>query len=170
MPSSLRRTVTVDDILQQTFICAFRRIGQLEPHTSQTLMAWLKKIADHQLLDALKAQARKKRGGQGGRALNPLEAQNSSMGNLVEMLSNGGHTASQVIARQEAIHAIQIGIAGLPADQRRAVRLHLIEGKSLAETAEAMDRSAGAVSALVHRAKQNLREVMGRASTWLSAK
>ena len=167
---TLRRTITVDDILQQTFICAFRGIGQLEPHTPQSLLAWLKKIADHQLQDVIKAQNRKKRGGQRRRVSGAGEPQNSSMVDLIELLSDGGRTASQVVAREEAIHAIQIGIASLPEDQQQAVRLHLIEGKSLAETAKAMDRTPGAVSALVHRAKENLREVMGRASTWLSTK
>jgi RNA polymerase sigma-70 factor (subfamily 1) len=170
VPASLQRTITVDDILQQTYISAFRRIDQFEPRTPQALLAWLKKIADHRLLDELKAQTRKKRGGQQRSAIGPTDAQCSSMMDLVDMLSDGGRTASQVIARQEAIHAIQIGIAGLPADQQLAVRLHLIEGKSLAETAEAMDRTAGSVSALIYRAKENLREVMGRASTWLSGK
>ena len=89
---------------------------------------------------------------------------------LVELLSDRGRTASQVIARREAVHAIQIGIADLPEDQQQAVRLHLIEGKSLAETAAAMNRTPGAVGALVHRAKENLREAMGRASMWLSRK
>jgi RNA polymerase sigma-70 factor (ECF subfamily) len=168
VPASLQSTTTVEDILQQTFTRAFRRIAQLDPCTPKSLMAWLKTVADHQLQDAVKAQNRKKRGGQRRRVVGPAEAQESSLVDLVELLSDGGRTASQVIARQEAIHAIQIGIAGLPEDQRRAVRLRLIDGKSLAETAEAMDRTPGAVSALVHRAKEHLREVMGRASTWLS--
>lgn len=170
LPSSLRRTITVDDILQQTFICAFRGIGRLEPRTPQSLLAWLKKIADHQLLDAVKAQARKKRGGGQHPARGLAGGENSSMADLVELLSAGGPTASRVIARREAVHALQVAVASLPEDQQQAVRLHLIDGKSLAETAEAMDRTPGAVSALVHRAKENLREVMGRASTWLSTK
>jgi RNA polymerase sigma-70 factor (ECF subfamily) len=170
LPSTLQPTITVDDILQQTFICAFRRIGQLEPLTPQSLLAWLKKIADHQLQDVIKAHNRKKRGGQRRRVSGAGETQNNSMVDLIELLSDEGRTASQLVAREEAIHAIQIGIAGLPEDQQQAVRMHLIEGRSLAETAKALDRTPGAVSALVHRAKENLREVMGRASTWLSTK
>jgi RNA polymerase sigma-70 factor (ECF subfamily) len=170
LPSTLRSTVTVDDILQQTFIRAFRGIGQLEPLTPEAIQAWLKKIADHQLQDILKAHYRKKRGGHRQRVSRIGGPQDSSMMDLIELLSGCDRTASQVAARQEAIHAIQIGIAALPEDQRQAVRLHLIDGQSLAETAKAMHRTPGAVSALVHRAKQSLGEMMGRASTWLSTK
>jgi RNA polymerase sigma factor (sigma-70 family) len=89
---------------------------------------------------------------------------------LVELLSDRQHTPSRSAARREAVRAVQVGIAALPEDQREAVRQHLLEGKSLAETGSAMGRSPGAVSALIHRAKKQLREALGRASTWLSGK
>ena len=170
LPTSVQGTLSVDDVLQQTFIQAFRGIGRLQEPTPRSFSAWLRKIAENQLRNAVTALQRKKRGGQHRQVRGLAEHQNSSMVELVELLSDRGCTSSQVIARREAVHAMQIGIADLPEDQQQAVRLHLIEEKSLAETATAMDRTPGAVSALVHRAKENLREAMGRASTWLSRK
>ena len=74
------------------------------------------------------------------------------------------------LAAREAVGAIRVGIAGLPDDQREAIRLHVLEGRSLAETAAAMNRSPGAVRALIHRGKQQLRDGLGRASVWLSGR
>jgi RNA polymerase sigma factor (sigma-70 family) len=74
------------------------------------------------------------------------------------------------MARRDAVLAVQVAVAGLPADQREAVRLHLLEGKSLQETAVAMDRTKSAVRSLIHRGKQKLSEALGRASLWFSSK
>ena len=170
LPPWAQGSLTVDDVLQETFARAFRSIGQLKQPSPRSFLAWLKRIAENELHNAITTLKRKKRGGQHHRVNGPVKGQSSSMVELVEIISDHGPTASQVIARREAVHALQIGIAGLPEDQQRAIRLYLIEGKSLAETALAMDRSPGAVNALVHRGKANLREAMGRASRWLSRK
>jgi len=63
-----------------------------------------------------------------------------------------------------------MGIAALPSDQRDAIRTHLLEYKTLAETAAAMDRTPGAVRALIHRGKRQLRQFLGHSSRWLSKK
>jgi RNA polymerase sigma-70 factor (ECF subfamily) len=170
LPASVQGKLSVDDILQQTFVRAFCGIGQLRQATSRSFSTWLTRIAENQLRNALADLQRQKRGGQQRQVRGPVESQSSSMVELVELLSGRDQTASHVIARREAVHALAISIAALPEDQRHAVRHHLIEGRSLAETAVAMHRTPGAVSALVHRAKQNLRKAMGRASQWLSKK
>ena len=170
LPDSVKGVLGIEDILQQTFVQAFEHIHQLEHLTERSFSAWLKKIAEHQLQDAVKALRRKKRGGAHRQIRHPTEDQSSTMADLVEMLSDRQLTPSRSVARHEAVRAVQIGIAGLPEDQREAVRQHLLEGRSLAETATAMGRTPGAVSALIHRAKGRLREVLGRASLWLSRK
>ena len=118
----------------------------------------------------MKGLRRKKRGGAHRQVSRRTEGQGSSVAELVDLLSDRHHAPSRSVARREAVQAVHVGIAGLPEDQREAVRQHLIEGKSLAATAEAMGRTPGAVSALVHRAKGRLREALGRASLWLSRK
>ena len=64
--------------------------------------------------------------------------------------------------------ALQVALAGLPEDQREAIRLNLLQGKTLEETATAMDRTTPAVRGLIRRGKQQLSEAMGRASVWMS--
>jgi RNA polymerase sigma-70 factor (ECF subfamily) len=90
--------------------------------------------------------------------------------NLVEQLSDHGSTPSGNAARQEAVRAVQVGLAELPSAQREAVMLHHLDGRSVDETAAAMDRSPGAVRGLLQRARQSLREALGRSSRWFPRK
>jgi RNA polymerase sigma factor (sigma-70 family) len=168
LPASVQGAICVDDILQHTFIQAFRHIDQLTQLTPQSFAAWLTKIAENELSNAIAALQRKKRGGQHRQVHRPRTDQSNSLVELFDMLSDHGRTASQIIAREEGVRALHIEIANLPEDQQRAVRLHLLEGQTLVETAAAMNRTPAAIHGLVQRAKQHLREAMGRASTWLS--
>ncbi len=170
LPSSLRGILEVEDVLNATFLQAFRNIGKLREVSERSFYAWLKTIAENQLRDALKTLQRKKRGGGHRRLRAPAKSNSGSVADLAELLSADCDTPSGAFARQEAVQAIQVGIAGLPDDQRKAICLHVLEGKSLAETAAIMNRTPGAVRALVHRAKQQLREGLGRASVWLSSR
>jgi RNA polymerase sigma-70 factor (ECF subfamily) len=170
LPSSLHGVLEVEDILNATFIQAFRSIQKLRQISERSFAAWLRTIAENQLRDALKGLQRKKRGGGQRRLHGPAKNDASSMADLAEMLSANCDTPSGACARHEAVQAIQVGIAGLPDDQRAAIRLHVLEGRSLAETAAVINRTPGAVRALVHRAKQQLREGLGHASQWLSGR
>ena len=170
LPASVQGVVGVDDILQQTFMQAFRDIGNFQPRSASSFSGWLKTIAEHRMLDTVKALKRKKRGGDRRQVQRQADSQASCVADLVEMLSAGRHTPSQSIARREAVQAVQVAIAGLPGDQRDAIRLRFLGGKSLQETADAMGRSPDAVRGLIHRAKQELRDALGRSSYWLSKK
>ncbi len=170
LPASLQGILDVEDVLNATFIRAFRNIGQLKETSEAAFVAWLKAIAVNQLKDALKSLTRKKRGGDFKRVRGAAADQSGSMFDLVEALSDHGDSPSRVVARDEAVGAIRVGIASLPDDQRQAIRLHVLEGRSLAETAAAMQRTPGAVRALIHRGKQQLRDGLGRASVWLSGR
>ena len=62
------------------------------------------------------------------------------------------------MAQHEAERALHVAIAGLPDDYRQVIRLRYLEGKSIAETAAAMDRTSNAIRALTDRAKKKLQE------------
>ncbi len=168
LPNDLRVDVGVEDILQETFVQAFRDIGGLEAAGAQAFAAWLQTIADHRLQDALRRAGRKKRGGDFQRAANRTGPEGSQWLPLVELLGGDGGTPSQCVAQQEAIQAVQVGVSALPPDQREAIRMHCLDRCSLEETAEAMQRSPGAVRGLVQRGKIALRACLVRSSLWLS--
>jgi RNA polymerase sigma-70 factor (ECF subfamily) len=70
------------------------------------------------------------------------------------------------VAGHEAVKAVRDAIRDLPEDYRQAVELRLLEGRSLEETAEAMNRSARAVQGLVDRAKRKMRAALVRLSLY----
>ena len=170
LPASVRQVVGAEDILQQTFLQVFRDIHNFKPHSDLAFFAWLKTIARNRLLDVVKGLKRKKRGGSRNQVRSPADGQAGSIKDLVEMLSAGGRSPSRSCARHEAIQAVQIGLACLATDQREAIRLRFIEGKSLDEVAAAMGRTKPAVRGLIYRGKEELRISMGRSSLWLSRK
>ena len=166
LPSSLRRIVATEDVLQQTFAQIFRDIERFEPRGEGSFQAWVATIADHRFQDAIKAHRRKKRGGD----LRRVEVEQNAHGSLLmlfDVIAADDPRASQAMRREEAVQALQVAIAALPDDQRRATEIHHLDGLSLEETAEAMERSVGSVRGLLQRAKVTLKDAMGRASQWL---
>lgn len=167
MSELLQPTVSVDDVLQEAFIKAYRDIGTLKHRTPQSFYVWIKTVADNRLRDTFRYQNRAKR--QDARRVTVARNDDisSSMVQLVEMLSDQGDTPGRCAIRRESIEAVQIGLAGLPDDQRQAICLHYLEGRTLDETAEEMERTTGAIRGLLQRGKKQLRDVLIRSSRWI---
>jgi RNA polymerase sigma-70 factor (ECF subfamily) len=168
LPVRLQSTQAVEDILQQTFLQAFRDIRKFEARPGASFGDWLHRIAEHRLLDAIKQHDRVKRGGDLVRV--ESSPNDSCLMPLLDWLAGSDPHPSSEAARAEALGALHVALAGLEPDQRDAVRLRLLEGLSLEETAAQLQRTPDAVRGLVHRGKLKLRDAMGRASQWLSAK
>jgi RNA polymerase sigma-70 factor (ECF subfamily) len=167
IPNLLRGVIDENDILQQTFLQAYRDIGSFQPRGQGSFFAWLRSIAENRLFDCIREHKRKKRGGDHKRQ-QVAGGQGSSVMEVLDTLSGQQGTPSQAIAREEAVHAEQIGIEGLPHDQREALQRHCLKGQTLAETAQAMGKTPGAIRALIHRAKGRLQEMLDRSAIWLS--
>ena len=171
IPASLQSTISVEDVTQQALLQTFLKIDLLRDTSLPAFSAWLKAIGEKTLMGMIKQERRHKRGGQFRRVEHD---QKCATGSLIDLLAQlpekEGATASRVMARGEAIAALQVGISELPPLQRRAIQLHLLQGKTLAETATERKSTPAAVRSLVHRGKQKLAETMGRASMWLSRK
>ena len=129
LPASLKTVVDADDILQQTYVAAFRNFGNFEPRSARAFYRWLATIAENQVLDAIKGQKRKKRGGDFKRLESRPSENYSSMANLLDVLSGGGRSPSMLAARAEGVRALQVAMAGLADDYREVIRLTCIEGK-----------------------------------------
>ncbi len=167
LPKAIRGVVHSDDILQETFLRAFLKIATCEATSATSFLAWLKSIANNQTTNTVKALQRKKRGG-GFRRVATQNDDSSSMVDFVQLLFAHGNTPSQSVSIREATRALQVAISALPADQRQAIQLHYLDGMSVAEAAEAMNRTPGSLRGLLRRGKQNLLDAVGRISQWLS--
>jgi RNA polymerase sigma-70 factor, ECF subfamily len=170
LSASLQGLVSVEDVLQETFIHAFRDIGKFSPLSQQSFAAWLKAIADNRLRDTVKTCKRKKRGGDFHRVRRPDDEQASSVADLVEVLALDSDTPSRWASRGEAVQAVQVAVAGLPDDHRRAISLYCLEGRRVEEIATAMGRSPGAVRGLIRRGTEKMRVDLASSSRYLSKK
>jgi RNA polymerase sigma-70 factor, ECF subfamily len=169
LPARLQSTQAVEDILQLTFCQAFRDVGRFEQRDDATFANWLAQIAENRLLDAIKQHDAQKRGG-GVPHLTDETRDESRAVSLWNWVASQDPSPSSIVARDEALHALNVALASLPSDQREAIRLRLLEGKSLEEAAAALGRTPDAVRGLVHRGKVQLQAAMGRASQWIKTK
>jgi RNA polymerase sigma-70 factor (ECF subfamily) len=168
LSGNLQRLIAIEDVVQETFIQAIRDIGNCQATSEQSFAAWLSAIAEHRLHDMIKGMYRQKRGGDRRQVEALVSASGRGLVELVELVSDHRSTPGRQLTRQEAIQALQIGIAALPDDQREAVRLRYLEGKSIEQTAEEMARTTAAVNGLVRRAKESLRVTLTDSSQWPS--
>jgi RNA polymerase sigma-70 factor, ECF subfamily len=168
VPDSAKKHFDTEDVLQEVFTQAFRSISNFEPRTTGGFVAWLKTIADHRLSDALRRIKAKKRGGAIRQWTPHDQGLQSTVAQLIDLVSHESSTASKYVARREATSAINVGLASLPEDQRFALRARFYDGQEVETIAKVMNRSPGAVRGLIYRAQKNLADMMGRSSQWLT--
>lgn len=168
LPQRLQSTVSVEDLVQETLSEAFQNISRLRDASLPAFSTWLKTIGVMSLMRQMERAGAKKRGGDFRRRQIEVNSATGSVVDLLNELSNDSITASRVAARQEGVTALRVALAGLEKDQRRAIQLHVLQGRTLLETADDMERTPDAVRGLIHRGKKKLTEALGRASVWLS--
>ncbi len=161
-----RSVLDADDVMQVTYIEAFLQIGRFVPKGSASFLAWLRRIAQNNVRDAVKALEREKRPPPSKR-IQPPRGDDSYVA-LYELLGATSTTPSRAAARQESKRILGAAIARLPQDYATAVRLHDLEGRTGPEVATAMGRSRGATFMLLARAHDRLRENMGAATNFFS--
>jgi RNA polymerase sigma-70 factor (ECF subfamily) len=169
LPLRLQSTLAVEDILQLTFLQAFRDIAHFQQRTVATFGDWLARIAENRLCDAIRQHDRPKHGGD-MRRIGDSPPDDSRIGSLWDWIAADETSPLSAAVRGEALKALQVALAALPDDQRMAIQMQQLEGKSVEETAAALGRTPGAIRGLVHRGKRELVEALGRASRWLKSR
>ncbi len=161
--SRLKGQVELDDVMQVTYLEAYLGIRDFVPAGPQAFRAWLRRIAENNLRDAIrKSDATQRR--RAGDESPPWE---ESCRALVEQLA-GSSTPSRVAGRDEAKRLLEAALRQLPADYERVLRLYDLEGHSGPEVARLIGRSHGAVKMLIARARERLRELLGSGSKFFS--
>lgn len=170
LPVHLRSLISVEDILQDTYVVVFREIGDFKPHSPRAFFHWICRIAEHRLYDAVRAEHAAKRGGDRRRIDVQTTTPTGSVVEWLEQLAMHERTPSQSVARKEAIGVVRGALDGLPEDYREALRLRYLDGLSVAQTAERMSRTQGAVCLLCHRAIKKLHVALGSSTEFLGLK
>jgi RNA polymerase sigma-70 factor (ECF subfamily) len=138
------------DIAQEVFITVFRSVSTFKGESS--LSTWIYRITVTRSLDHLRSLKRKKRWGTVKRIL--------GMGGAGENIPSFDHPGVQLENKEKAALLFK-ALAQLPGNQRAAFTLHHMEDLSHKEIAETLNVSVGSVESLMHRAKQNLRKILG---------
>jgi RNA polymerase sigma-70 factor (ECF subfamily) len=162
-------TLDADDVMQVTYLEAFMRIGEFDPNRAGSFEAWLRRIAENNLRDAVKVLSADKRPPPERRFRAPAGEGRSTQQFLVDLADEGGANVASCVATSEGERLLLDAIEALPADYRTVVRMCDIEGRAASEAAAAMSRSTGAIYMLRARAHDRLREVLGPASRYLSS-
>ena len=145
-------------------------MAKFEPKSEHSFYRWLTVIAEHRILDAVKFQRRKKRGGEFRRQSTTGAGSNDSYADLVDLLADTAGTPSSQLAREENILAVRFAHASLPDDYRQVIRLHHLEGMTVVEVASQIDRPPDAVRGLLYRARKKMRDALGQSSLYLDRK
>jgi len=156
--SAYRSAVDADDIVQVTCLEAFLRIRSFVPQGPGSFSAWLRRIAENNVRDAIKELQRDKRPPPGRRAEAPVG--DESYVALVKQLAGTTTTPSRACARDELRQGVDAALRQLPPDYEQALRLYELEGLSGQEVAERMGRRHGAVRMLLARARERLAEIL----------
>jgi RNA polymerase sigma-70 factor (ECF subfamily) len=155
------------DVMQVTYLEAFLRIDHLQARTTESFVAWLTQLAQNNLRDGIKELERQKRPNPRQR-VRPTSFAESASTLLSQLCVAPSKTPSRAAATKEAAEVLTQALAKLPPPYAEALRLHDLEGRAVAEVAEAMGRSRGAVCMLRLRALDQLRSLMGSESKFFS--
>lgn len=122
--------IDVEDVLQETFVRAFRSLDRFQWHGDDAFFRWLCGIAKRAVSQAARdACAREQRRDSGSNAAVPA----------------GGVTESQVLRRNERFDRLESSLERLRPEHREVILLSRIEGLTMAEIAEKTGRPLATV-------------------------
>ncbi len=132
-----------EDITSETFVRALRRIGSVQ-YQGRDIAAWFITIARNLIFDHVKSSRYR------------LE---STQADMID-LSPSTHGPEQQVLEGATYEELMRCVAKLNPDQQECIQLRFLQGLSVAETAQLMERNEGAVKALQHRAVRRLAQLL----------
>ena len=153
----LQRRISASDLVQQTFLSAWRNFGEFAGADAGQFLAWLRKIHERNIRDTLRDQvfAQKRAVGR-EQPLHP--GSSADDGHLPDTRSISPSARAML---DEAAVRLARALEKLPDEQREAVRLRHLEGWSLGAIATHLGRSKLAVAALLKRGLAAVRKQLG---------
>lgn len=147
-----RRHEVADDIVQDTFIRAYRHLDRFE--LGRPLGPWLKKIAANLCLNYLSAWQRREE---------PFETEarpDGAPAMAMEASAAGRDSEPEPFRQVRALefeNALEEAVSRLPLEQQAVLKLKVVEGMRYDEIAEALGISAGTVMSRLSRARAKLK-------------
>ncbi len=132
-----------EDLTQETFVRALRRISSVS-YQGRDIGAWFVTIARNLIFDHVKSSRYR------------LE---QTTNEIIELAPSTGGPEQEVLNLATNDELLRC-VGKLNRDQQECIQLRFLQGLSVAETAEIMDRNEGAVKALQHRAVRRLAQLL----------
>jgi RNA polymerase sigma-70 factor (ECF subfamily) len=156
----LQSKVDAADLVQETFLKAYRDFGQFRGTTERELATWLRQILATNLAMVVRRYLGTQR--RDARLEQELaEDLNQSSGVLHRGLLAPHSSPSQQAARREQAVLLANALDRLPADYREVIILRHLEERTFPEVARHMDRTVDSVKKLWMRALVRLRRSLG---------
>jgi RNA polymerase sigma-70 factor (ECF subfamily) len=154
------------DVMQVTYLEAFFEVKRYDPDRAEPFRAWLQRIAENNLRDAIRGLQRQKRPQPANRVEIAAGAIDSTCDDLYAHLGVTTTTPSRHVTREERASHLNAALDALPDDYGQVVRLYDLQALPIAEVSRRMKRSSGAIHMLRARAHDRLREILGSESGW----
>jgi len=148
----LRSSLEADDLLQETFLQAYRQFDHFAYRSPGSFFRWLARIAEHVIVDAARYEGRDKR--YAGERV-PLRSESHPSG--VEPVD--AKTPSRLLSQREAVSRLMHNLDALPEQYRQAIVLAKVEGLTTHEIAGRLGKTREATTLLLHRALKQFRQI-----------
>lgn len=143
IPASLRKRLDTQDVVQETFLRVVECLPDLEWRSEWAFLAWLQRTAENFIVSETRKQAVRERDDPPPRP------------------SRSAVPPSKALRREERMDRLEAALDSLRPDDRQVLVLARIEGLSVREIAQRMDRTEAATMKLLSRAVSRLREAFG---------
>lgn len=155
-----RGRIDVDDVVQETFITAFKNFDNFQMKSPASLRMWLYKIARHRIESAVERGGRKKRDVARER---PIAASASQSGAGIDLAASG-MLPLDLAEEQELWALMDESVRSLQSEQhRKVIRMRDYALASYAEIKTAMKLNSEAAARVLHqRAREALDKELAR--------
>jgi RNA polymerase sigma-70 factor, ECF subfamily len=151
MSPALQHSAEVEDLLQETFLRAYREFERFQYQGQGSFLRWLMSIAGHVAVDTARYLGREKRRAE----MIPLWSESRPGGaNPVDT-----KTPSRLLAHREGLDRLFDSLNRLPEQYREILLFAKVEGLSTGEMAERLGKSRENVALLLHRALKQFRQL-----------
>jgi RNA polymerase sigma-70 factor, ECF subfamily len=167
IPASLNSLLSPDDLLQDIWVAADANVHSFRATGPDSIDRWLITIARSKLISAVRKLRSARRGGRSPyvRSAGPGT---TAFSDVFSRLAAGSRTPSRVAQQVDVAHRVLIGLQRLAPRSRCALELFYLSGWSRRQVAQELGVSESTVKALLHRGREQMREVLGPATLFFT--
>ena len=164
-----RSSIDEDDVMQVTYLEAVTRLASFRGGGSSGFLAWLSRLAENNLVDAIRMIEAEKRPNPKKRVRpNRDSPDTDSMVALIELVGVTSSAPSDGAAHDEVKRALDAVLARMPPDYAQVILMYDLQGQPASAVAVEMGRSEGAIYMLRARAHDRLRDELPSESKFFS--